>query len=124
MKLGKSCNNSSYRFFFRNSSYWQMYHLLNQSTSSEEQAPLYFDLLKGSMLILILYSENLDIHWDSEERHPKGFRAEILFGGIYNVSLHESPTIILNAHAKGEFPIGAFSRIKELLSGVDLVDKQ
>ena len=29
--------------------------------------------------ILMLTSENLDILWDSKERYPKGFRAEVSF---------------------------------------------
>ena len=29
--------------------------------------------------ILMLNTENLDILWDSKERYPKGFRAEVIF---------------------------------------------
>ncbi|KAM7264489.1 hypothetical protein ACFE04_002172 [Oxalis oulophora] len=72
--------------------------------------------------ILILNSENLDILWDSKERYPKGFRAEVLFGEIENVSLPKSPTTILTAHETGGLPIEAFSKVQELFSGVDLAD--
>ncbi|XP_022931069.1 formin-like protein 14 isoform X1 [Cucurbita moschata] len=72
--------------------------------------------------ILILTSENLDILWDSKERYPKGFRAEILFGEIECISPPRAPTTILNGEEKGGLPIEAFSRVQELFSGVDWMD--
>ncbi|KAH7577438.1 hypothetical protein JRO89_XS01G0250700 [Xanthoceras sorbifolium] len=72
--------------------------------------------------ILMLNSENLDILWDSKERYPKGFRAEVLFGEVENISPLKAPTTILNGEEKGGLPIEAFSRVQELFSGVEWVD--
>ncbi|CAM8940839.1 unnamed protein product [Rhodiola kirilowii] len=50
--------------------------------------------------ILMLNSDNLNILWDSKERYPKGFRAEILFGEGESVSpLRAQPTIFKGAGA-------------------------
>ncbi|MCI12341.1 formin-like protein 14-like, partial [Trifolium medium] len=70
--------------------------------------------------ILMLNTENLDILWDSKERYPKGFRAEVLFGEVENISPQRAPTetAILNGEEKGGLPIEAFSRVQELFSGV------
>ncbi|KAH7545508.1 hypothetical protein FEM48_Zijuj01G0101300 [Ziziphus jujuba var. spinosa] len=72
--------------------------------------------------ILILNSDNLDILWDSKERYPKSFRAEVLFGEVESISPPRAPTTILNGEEKGGLPIEAFSRVQELFSGVDWVD--
>ncbi|WJX56150.1 Formin-like protein 14 [Trifolium repens] len=74
--------------------------------------------------ILMLNTENLDILWDSKERYPKGFRAEVLFGEVENISPQRAPTetTILNGEEKGGLPIEAFSKVQELFSGVDWVD--
>ncbi|XP_022735918.1 LOW QUALITY PROTEIN: formin-like protein 14 [Durio zibethinus] len=72
--------------------------------------------------ILMLNSENLDILWDSKERYPKGFRAEVLFGEVESSSLPKAPITILNGEEKGGLPIEAFSRVQELFSGVEWVD--
>ncbi|XP_017973460.1 PREDICTED: formin-like protein 14 isoform X1 [Theobroma cacao] len=72
--------------------------------------------------ILMLNSENLDILWDSKERYPKGFRAEVLFGEVENSSPPKAPITILNGEEKGGLPIEAFSRVQELFSGVEWVD--
>ncbi|KEH27673.1 actin-binding FH2 (formin-like) protein [Medicago truncatula] len=74
--------------------------------------------------ILMLNTENLDILWDSKERYPKGFRAEVLFGEVENISPQRAPTetAILNGEEKGGLPIEAFSRVQELFSGVEWVD--
>uniref|UniRef100_A0A7N0TB98 C2 tensin-type domain-containing protein n=1 Tax=Kalanchoe fedtschenkoi TaxID=63787 RepID=A0A7N0TB98_KALFE len=72
--------------------------------------------------IMMLNSDNLDILWDSKERYPKGFRAEILFGEIENVSPQREPTTILNGEQKGGLPIEAFSRVQELFNGAEWVD--
>ncbi|KAK0589581.1 hypothetical protein LWI29_016026 [Acer saccharum] len=72
--------------------------------------------------ILMLNSENLDILWDSKERYPKGFRAEVLFGEGESISPLKAPTTILNGEEKGGLPIEAFSRVQELFSGVEWVD--
>ncbi|KAF2308883.1 hypothetical protein GH714_022722 [Hevea brasiliensis] len=72
--------------------------------------------------ILILNSENLDILWDSKERYPKGFRAEVLFGEAENISPPKAPTTILNGEEKGGLPIEAFSRVQELFNGVEWVN--
>lgn len=37
--------------------------------------------------ILMLNSENLDILWDSKERYPKGFRAEVRILTVMGISL-------------------------------------
>ncbi|XP_022967178.1 formin-like protein 14 isoform X2 [Cucurbita maxima] len=72
--------------------------------------------------ILMLTSENLDILWDSKERYPKGFRAEVLFGEMESISPPRAPTTILNGEEKGGLPIEAFSRVQELFSGVEWID--
>ncbi|KAL4313789.1 hypothetical protein AHAS_Ahas15G0020200 [Arachis hypogaea] len=72
--------------------------------------------------ILMLNADNLDILWDSKDRYPKGFRAEVLFGEVENVSPQRAPTTMLNGEEKGGLPIEAFSRVQELFSGVDWVD--
>ncbi|XP_045813845.1 formin-like protein 14 [Trifolium pratense] len=74
--------------------------------------------------ILMLNTENLDILWDSKERYPKSFRAEVLFGEVENISPQRAPTetAILNGEEKGGLPIEAFSRVQELFNGVDWVD--
>nr|POF23323.1 formin-like protein 14 [Quercus suber] len=72
--------------------------------------------------ILMLNSENLDILWNSKERYPKGFRAEVLFGEVESISPPKAPTAILNGEEKGGLPIEAFSRVQELFSGVEWVD--
>ncbi|KAJ1431160.1 Tensin phosphatase, C2 domain [Sesbania bispinosa] len=72
--------------------------------------------------ILMLNTENLDILWDSKERYPKGFRAEVLFGEVETISPPRAPTTILNGEEKGGLPIEAFSRVQELFSGVEWVD--
>ncbi|XP_022159489.1 formin-like protein 14, partial [Momordica charantia] len=72
--------------------------------------------------ILMLNSENLDILWDSKERYPKGFRAEVLFGEIESISPARAPITILNGEEKGGLPIEAFSRVQELFSGADWID--
>lgn len=72
--------------------------------------------------ILMLNSDNLDILWDSKERYPKGFRAEVLFGEVESISSPQAPTTILNGEEKGGLPIEAFSRVQELFSGVEWVD--
>ncbi|XWS47624.1 hypothetical protein CRYUN_Cryun13aG0000100 [Craigia yunnanensis] len=72
--------------------------------------------------ILMLNSENLDILWDSKERYPKGFRAEVLFGEVESSSPPKAPITILNGEEKGGLPIEAFSRVQELFSGVEWVD--
>uniref|UniRef100_A0A9I9DRW4 Formin-like protein n=1 Tax=Cucumis melo TaxID=3656 RepID=A0A9I9DRW4_CUCME len=72
--------------------------------------------------ILMLTSENLDILWDSKDRYPKGFRAEVLFGEMENISPPRAPTSILNGEEKGGLPIEAFSRVQELFSGVEWID--
>ncbi|XP_062095780.1 formin-like protein 14 [Humulus lupulus] len=72
--------------------------------------------------ILMLNSDNLDILWDSKERYPKGFRAEVLFGDVESISPPRAPTTILNGEEKGGLPIEAFSRVQELFNGVDWVD--
>ncbi|CAN1306442.1 Formin-like protein 14 [Linum perenne] len=74
--------------------------------------------------ILILNSDNLDILWDSKERYPKGFRAEILFGEVESFSppKGQNPSSILNGEVKGGLPIEAFSRVQELFNGSEWVD--
>ncbi|CAI8588330.1 unnamed protein product, partial [Vicia faba] len=74
--------------------------------------------------ILMLTAENLDILWDSKERYPKGFRAEVLFGEVENSSCQRTSmeTTILNGEERGGLPIEAFSRVQELFSGVDWGD--
>ncbi|XP_056174434.1 formin-like protein 14 isoform X2 [Syzygium oleosum] len=72
--------------------------------------------------ILMLNSENLDILWDSKERYPKGFRAEVLFGDVESVSPPRAPITVLNGEEKGGLPLEAFSRVQELFSGVEWVD--
>ncbi|XP_059445273.1 formin-like protein 14 [Corylus avellana] len=72
--------------------------------------------------ILMLNTENLDILWDSKERYPKGFRAEVLFGEVESISPPKAPTTMLNGEEKGGLPIEAFSRVQELFSGVEWVD--
>ncbi|PPR85653.1 hypothetical protein GOBAR_AA35047 [Gossypium barbadense] len=72
--------------------------------------------------ILMLNSENLDILWDSKERFPKGFRAEVLFGKVENSTPPKAPITVLNGEEKGGLPIEAFSRVQELFSGVEWVD--
>ncbi|KAI3869378.1 hypothetical protein MKW92_034980 [Papaver armeniacum] len=72
--------------------------------------------------ILMLNSEDLDILWDSKDRFPKGFRAEVLFGEVENISPARVPTATLNGEEKGGLPIEAFSRVQELFSGVEWVD--
>ncbi|KAF4376919.1 hypothetical protein F8388_022635 [Cannabis sativa] len=72
--------------------------------------------------ILMLNSDNLDILWNSKERYPKGFRAEVLFGDVENISSPRAPTVILNGEEKGGLPIEAFSRVQELFNGVEWVD--
>uniref|UniRef100_F6I0A2 Formin-like protein n=1 Tax=Vitis vinifera TaxID=29760 RepID=F6I0A2_VITVI len=72
--------------------------------------------------ILMLNCENLDILWDSKERYPKGFRAEVLFGDVESISPSRAPTEILNGEEQGGLPIEAFSRVQELFSGVEWVD--
>ncbi|KAG5249114.1 formin protein [Salix suchowensis] len=72
--------------------------------------------------ILMLNSDNLDILWDSKDRFPKGFRAEVLFGEVESISSPKAPTTILNGEEKGGLPIEAFSRVQELFSGVEWVD--
>ncbi|KAI5438281.1 variant 3, Formin-like protein 14 [Lathyrus oleraceus] len=74
--------------------------------------------------ILMLTAENLDILWDSKERYPKGFRAEVLFGEVENSSCQRASaeTTILNGEERGGLPIEAFSRVQELFSGVDWGD--
>ncbi|CAK7355955.1 unnamed protein product, partial [Dovyalis caffra] len=74
--------------------------------------------------ILMLNSENLDILWDSKERYPKGFRAEVLFGEVESISPPKAPTTILNGEEKGGLPIEAFSRVQELFSGAEWVDNR
>ncbi|XAR70733.1 hypothetical protein NMG60_11027704 [Bertholletia excelsa] len=72
--------------------------------------------------ILMLNSENLDILWDSKVLYPKGFRAEVLFGEVENMSPNRAPTTILDGEEKGGLPLEAFSRVQELFSGVEWVD--
>ncbi|WCJ20611.1 Formin Homology 14 [Euphorbia peplus] len=72
--------------------------------------------------ILMLNSENLDILWESKDRYPKGFRAEILFGEMESMSPPKAPTTILNGEEKGGLPMEAFSRVQELFSGFEWVD--
>eukprot|EP00256_Glycine_max_P017027 XP_003533465.2 formin-like protein 14 [Glycine max] len=72
--------------------------------------------------ILMLNSENLDILWDSKERYPKGFRAEVLFGEVESISPPRAQTSILDGEVKGGLPIEAFSRVQELFSGVEWVE--
>ncbi|CAI0410240.1 unnamed protein product [Linum tenue] len=74
--------------------------------------------------ILMLNSDNLDILWDSKERYPKGFRAEILFGEVESASPPKgpSPTSVLNVEEKGGLPIEAFSKVQELFNGAEWVD--
>lgn len=72
--------------------------------------------------ILMLNAENLDILWDSKERYPKGFRAEVLFGEVETISPPKAPTTVLNGEEKGGLPIEAFSRVQELFSGVEWLD--
>ncbi|KAL6279343.1 hypothetical protein ACE6H2_016224 [Prunus campanulata] len=72
--------------------------------------------------ILMLNSDNLDILWDSKERYPKGFRAEVLFGEFESISPPKAPTTILNGEEKGGLPLEAFSRVQELFNGVEWVD--
>ncbi|KAL2348798.1 hypothetical protein Fmac_002798 [Flemingia macrophylla] len=72
--------------------------------------------------ILMLNTENLDILWDSKERYPKGFRAEVLFGEVESISPPRAPTTILDGELKGGLPIEAFSRVQELFSGVEWVE--
>lgn len=72
--------------------------------------------------ILMLNSENLDILWDSKERYPKGFRAEVLFGDVESVSPPRAPITVLNGEEKGGLPLEAFSRVQELFNGVEWVD--
>ncbi|KAK1297894.1 Formin-like protein 3 [Acorus calamus] len=72
--------------------------------------------------ILMLNREDLDILWDSKERFPKGFRAEVLFGEIDSISPPKAPTATLNGEEHGGLPIEAFSRVQELFSDVKWVD--
>ncbi|KAI9083832.1 hypothetical protein K1719_034090 [Acacia pycnantha] len=72
--------------------------------------------------ILMLNTENLDILWDSKERYPKGFRAEVLFGDVESISPPKAPTTVLNGEEKGGLPIEAFSRVQELFSGAEWLD--
>ncbi|KAI4327950.1 hypothetical protein L6164_020354 [Bauhinia variegata] len=72
--------------------------------------------------ILMLNTENLDVLWDSKDRYPKGFRAEVLFGEVESISPLRAPTTILNGEEKGGLPIEAFSMVQELFSGVEWVD--
>ncbi|CAM8944308.1 unnamed protein product [Rhodiola kirilowii] len=72
--------------------------------------------------ILMLNSDNLDILWDSKERYPKGFRAEILFGEGESVSPLRAQPTILNEEQKGGLPIEAFSRVQELFNGAEWID--
>ncbi|KAL2656140.1 hypothetical protein AAZV13_04G104300 [Glycine max] len=72
--------------------------------------------------ILMLNAENLDILWDSKERYPKGFRAEVLFGEVESISPPRAQTSILDGEVKGGLPIEAFSRVQELFSGVEWVE--
>ncbi|CAL0314213.1 unnamed protein product [Lupinus luteus] len=69
--------------------------------------------------ILMLNAENLDILWDSKERYPKGFRAEVLFGDVESISPTRAPTAILNGEEKGGLPLEAFSMVQELFNGAD-----
>ncbi|CAM8950364.1 unnamed protein product [Rhodiola kirilowii] len=73
--------------------------------------------------ILMLNSDNLDILWDSKERYPKGFRAEILFGEGESVSPLRAQPTILNEEQNGGLPIEAFSRVQELFNGAEWIDK-
>ncbi|KAF6158661.1 hypothetical protein GIB67_040175 [Kingdonia uniflora] len=72
--------------------------------------------------ILMLNSEDLDILWDSKERYPKAFRAEVLFGEVESVSPSKAPIAPLNGEEKGGLPIEAFSRVQELFNGAEWVD--
>ncbi|KAK7407041.1 hypothetical protein VNO78_08681 [Psophocarpus tetragonolobus] len=72
--------------------------------------------------ILMLNTENLDILWDSKDRYPKGFRAEVLFGEVESISPPRAPASILDGEVKGGLPIEAFSRVQELFSGVEWVE--
>ncbi|KAK1311884.1 Formin-like protein 3 [Acorus calamus] len=72
--------------------------------------------------ILMLNREDLDILWDSKERFPKSFRAEVLFGEIDSISPLKAPTATLNGEEHGGLPIEAFSRVQELFSDVKWVD--
>ncbi|CAL0331623.1 unnamed protein product [Lupinus luteus] len=69
--------------------------------------------------ILMLNAENLDMLWDSKERYPKGFRAEVLFGDVESTSPPRAPTAMLNGEEKGGLPIEAFSKVQELFSGAE-----
>ncbi|XP_009400703.2 formin-like protein 3 isoform X1 [Musa acuminata AAA Group] len=73
--------------------------------------------------ILMLNSDDVDILWDSKDRFPKGFRAEVLFGETENISPPRAPTAILNGEVKGGLPIEAFEKVQELFSGVEWFER-
>lgn len=72
--------------------------------------------------ILMLNCDDVDILWDSKDKYPKGFRAEVLFGEIESIYSPRVPTATLNGEVKGGLPIEAFSRVQELFSGVEWVE--
>ncbi|KAJ3680107.1 hypothetical protein LUZ60_016385 [Juncus effusus] len=69
--------------------------------------------------ILMLNSDDVDILWDSKERYPRNFRAEVLFCDVESVSPVRQPTRALNGEMKGGLPIEAFERVQELFSGIE-----
>lgn len=46
--------------------------------------------------VLMLNSDDVDILWGSKDRHPRNFRAEVLFCEIGGISLPRAPTTTLN----------------------------
>nr|GEU29213.1 hypothetical protein [Tanacetum cinerariifolium] len=72
--------------------------------------------------ILMLNCDNLDTLWDSKACFPKGFRAEVLFGDVDNVTTPKAPTTMLNGEEKGGLPIEAFNKVQELFNGIEWAD--
>ncbi|MCL7047583.1 hypothetical protein MKW94_030899 [Papaver nudicaule] len=71
--------------------------------------------------ILMLTRDEIDILWNTKDRFPKDFRAEILLSEMDAVSsliTMESPSY----EGKDGLPMEAFSKVQEIFSGVDWLD--
>ncbi|KAI3900731.1 hypothetical protein MKW92_033319 [Papaver armeniacum] len=71
--------------------------------------------------ILMLNRDEIDILWNTKDRFPKDFRAEILLSEMDAVSsliTMESPSY----EGKDGLPMEAFSKVQEIFNGVDWLD--
>jgi len=71
--------------------------------------------------ILMLNRDEIDMMWDTKDRFPKEFRAEVLFSEM-DTTNQFGPMEVSGIGEKEGLPIEAFAKVQEMFSNVDWLD--